>query len=220
MGDAFSEAFKGIVTGSMTAQEAFGAMAQKMADYFINMAMDMLAQYVKLIIMQTVLNALGGPSLGGGSAPSAPGPINGTQNYGGLGLINTGMQQAATGGRATGGEPIIVGERGPEVFTPDNAGSIGSNRYFDAARDSMSHDADTAANNVTEQRDSNFYEAMQSPEGREMKVSYDATVINEVEYVTADQFQRGMKDTATRARAETLKDLRNYPGKRAAVGMR
>ena len=220
MGDAFSEAFKGIVTGSMTAQEAFGAMAQKMADYFINMAMDMLAQYVKLIIMQTVLNALGGPSLGGGSAPSAPGPINGTQNYGGLGLINTGMQQAATGGRATGGEPIIVGERGPEVFTPDNAGSIGSNRYFDAARDSMSHDADTAANNVTEQRDNNFYEAMQSPEGREMKVSYDATVINEVEYVTADQFQRGMKDTATRARAETLKDLRNYPGKRAAVGMR
>jgi len=114
----------------------------------------------------------------------------------------------------------LVGERGPEIFTPDSAGTVSSNRFFDASRDSMSHDADTRAGNISEERESNFYEAMSNPENREMKVSYDATVINEVEYVTADQFQRGMKDTATRARAETLKDLRNYPGKRAAVGMR
>ena len=212
MGDAFGEAFKGIVTGSMTAQEALAGMLQRVADSFIDMATDMLTQYVKLILMQTVLNALGGPSFGSSPVGSQGNPLG----MGGALPLN-GM---ATGGRPKTGEPIIVGERGPEIFTPDSSGSIGSNRYFDAARDSMSHDADTASSNVTEQRDSQFYEAMQSPEGREMNVRYDATIINEVEYVTADQFQRGMKDTATRARAETLKDLRNYPGKRAAVGLR
>ena len=220
IGDAFGDAFKNIVSGSMSAQEAFAAMTQKIADYFIDMAAQMVAQYVKLILMQTILNAIGGPSLGGNNGtPSAPGAPNGSQVYGGQ-VVNTGMQMAATGGRGQQGEPIIVGERGPEVFTPDTAGTISSNRYFDAARDSMSHDADVKANNMTEQRDQQFYEAMQSPEGREMNVRYDATIINEVEYVTADQFQRGMSDTAKRARAETLKDLRNYPGKRAAVGMR
>ena len=212
LGDAFGDAFKNIVNGSMSAQEALSTMLQQIANAFIDMAAQMITQYVKLILMQTVLNALGGPSLGNGGGGFG----------GGMPSMNSGvpLNGMATGGRPKAGEPIIVGERGPEIFTPDSSGSIGSNRYFDAARDSMSHDADIASSNITEQRDSQFYEAMQSPEGREMNVKYDATIINEVEYVTTDQFQRGMKDTATRARAETLKDLRNYPGKRAAVGLR
>ena len=213
IGDAFGDAFKNIVSGSMSAQEAFAAMTQKIADYFIDMAAQMVAQYVKLIIMQTVLNAIGGPSLNGGSTPQGP-------ESAALKAGWPGNRNYAQGGRPAAGEPIIVGERGPEVFTPDTAGTISSNRFFDASRDSMSHDADVKASNFTEQREQQFYEAMQSPEGREMNVRYDATIINEVEYVTADQFQRGMSDTAKRARAETLKDLRNYPGKRAAVGMR
>ena len=126
----------------------------------------------------------------------------------------------ASGGRAMPDGSYIVGERGPEVFTPDSPGTVSSNRAFDAARDSMSMDADAQSANFDQQQTSDFYEAMSNPENREFKVSYDSTVINEVEYVTADQFQRGMKDTADRARAQTIKDLRNYPGKRAAVGMR
>ena len=212
IGDAFGEAFKNIVSGSMSAQEAFAQMTQKIANYFLEMAASMIAEYVKIILMQTILNAIGGPSLGGNSAQA---PKSNALKAGW-----PGNQNYAQGGRPAAGEPIIVGERGPEIFTPDSAGTISSNRFFDASRDSMSMDADAQSANFEQQQTSDFYEAMSNPENREFKVSYDSTVINEVEYVTADQFQRGMKDTADRARAQTIKDLRNYPGKRAAVGMR
>ena len=213
MGAAFSEAFKGVVTGSMSAQEAFGNMTKRMGEFFIDMAMDMLAQYVKLILMQTVLNAIGGPSLGGGGH-SLPGvPASPAVSAGWPGNLNY-----ASGGRPPVGESVIVGERGPEVFTPDSAGTISSNRHFDAARDSMSMEADGMASSAAAQKDEMFYETMQS--GRTIDVNYDVNVINEVSYVTEEQFQRGMKETAQSARARTMDDLRNYPGKRARVGMR
>ena len=205
MGTAFSEAFKGIITGSMSASEAFGKMAQRMGDYFIDMAMDMLAQYVKLITMQAILKALGGPSLGGGGAGD---------------MFPLGNDfQLASGGRALPGGSYIVGERGPEIFTPDTAGSVSSNRHFDAARDSMSMEADNVATANSEQREEMFYESMQA-RNSSIEVRYDANVINDVRYVTEDQFQKGMRETATNARARTMGDLRNYPRRRGSIGLK
>jgi phage-related minor tail protein len=41
---------------------------------------------------------------------------------------------AADGGAAEGGKPIIVGERGPEVFMPGKSGVIIPNEVMEAAR--------------------------------------------------------------------------------------
>lgn len=82
----------------------------------------------------------------------------------------------------------------------------------------MSMEADGMASSAAEQREEMYYETMQS--AKTIDVNYDVNVINEVSYVTEEQFQRGMKETAQSARARTMDDLRNYPGKRARVGMR
>jgi hypothetical protein len=53
-----------------------------------------------------------------------------------------------------------------------------------------------------------------------MTVSYQSEVINNVSYVSEDQFQKGLRDTANRARMQTLSDLKNKPATRSQVGMR
>ena len=51
-------------------------------------------------------------------------------------------------------------------------------------------------------------------------VRYESRVINNETYVTETQFQKGLSQTATQARAQTIKDLRNKPStrKRAGIG--
>jgi len=51
-------------------------------------------------------------------------------------------------------------------------------------------------------------------------VRTETTVINNVEYVTVEQFSQGMKSTARDAQAKVLSDLRNRPATRAQVGIR
>ena len=50
-------------------------------------------------------------------------------------------------------------------------------------------------------------------------VRYESTVINSVEYVTADQFQQGIKDSVKQSRASVYKELRNKPAARSGVGI-
>jgi hypothetical protein len=47
-----------------------------------------------------------------------------------------GMNRRAVGGPATRGVPLLVGERGPEIFTPASSGSILSNRELTSGRTS------------------------------------------------------------------------------------
>ena len=220
LGQAFGDAFKNIVNGSQSAQEAFANMTKRMADYFLELAAKMVAEYVTLITLQAIYRALGGPPLNGGGG-SSPGPINGVQNFGNLGTVSTGMQMAASGGRTRPGEPIIVGERGPEIFTPDSSGSIGSNRYFDAARDSMSIDADAQSSNAATEREAKldnaaetFYQAASKP------LELETTVINSVEYATVEQVRKSANSAVQEARAKTIHDLRNHPSRRGQIGMR
>jgi hypothetical protein len=53
-----------------------------------------------------------------------------------------------------------------------------------------------------------------------MSVNYQSEVINNVSYVSEDQFQKGLRDSANKARAQTLADLKNKPSTRASAGIR
>jgi hypothetical protein len=61
-------------------------------------------------------------------------------------------------------------------------------------------------------------DALSSP-ADPLRVAFESTRINEVEYVTVDQFMRGMKDSAERGRALTLNALKNSVKTRRMVGM-
>ena len=97
----FEDAFKGIVKGTMTVSDAFRSMLNRISDYFLDLAAQIFAlglQKSFLGLFQNLFNI---------QMPS----INGM----------------ADGGRVTGGRPYIVGERGPELFTPGVGGSITPN---------------------------------------------------------------------------------------------
>ena len=123
IGEAFSQSFTGIVSGTMTAQEALAGFFQSVADQFLDMAAQIIAKWIQLAILNSILKlfptnaAIGTAASGGYTLPSGAGYAEGFS----LPQIIPGK---ATGGPVTGGMPYIVGERGPELFVPGASGTI------------------------------------------------------------------------------------------------
>ena len=69
IGDAFSTSFKGIISGSMTAKEALAGFFQSVADQFLDMAAQIIAKWIQMTILNTILQLFpGGGGLGAGAA--------------------------------------------------------------------------------------------------------------------------------------------------------
>jgi lambda family phage tail tape measure protein len=141
IGDAFGNSFKGVITGSMTAKEALASFFSSVAEYFADMAAKMIAEWIKLAILNTVLKLF--PGFGGAGAGlsdlSAPATINnplGVLNangnafasnniipYANGGIVNrpTMFKFARGGAMATG----VMGEAGPEAIMPLKRGADG-----------------------------------------------------------------------------------------------
>ena len=127
LGSAFSESFKGIISGSMTAREALANLFQRTADHFLDMAAQMIAAQIKMQILNIGLNFLGGLGGGGGGfslgSPDIGGTFGVTPKTAGLNFSSA-FSGRALGGQVGAGRPYIVGERGPEMFVPGAQGNI------------------------------------------------------------------------------------------------
>ena len=126
MGNAFAESFKGIISGSMSAREALANLFQRTADHFLDMAARMIAAQIQMQILNIGLSFFGG----GGGAGAIPGSA--PQMTPGAVVTPSGFQGqfagfAANGGQIQGGKSYIVGERGPELFTPGASGFVTPN---------------------------------------------------------------------------------------------
>lgn len=117
IGDSFGNAFKGIITGSMTAQQALAGFFQSIGDSFADMAAKMISEWLKLEAIkgiQSILSMLNPATALGSVAGSAAPELN-----------IAGMMQYANSpsipGFATGG---IV--KGPTL------GLVGEGRYNEA----------------------------------------------------------------------------------------
>lgn len=124
IGLAFSDSFKGIVSGTMTAQEALAGFFQSVADQFLDMAAQIIAKWIQLTILNSILKLFPAAGAAGGSAglfgAGAPDAIAGGGIFSGAGPY----QFRANGGPVSAGSPYIVGERGPELFVPGRSGTI------------------------------------------------------------------------------------------------
>ncbi len=155
IGDAFGNSFKAVITGSKSANEALADMMASVAEHFVDMAAKIIAQQITMIIYGTIMKALG-VTMGGSS--SAPAPKDGAafqgmnagtlDSLGGAGPIadpkglftpptlgtpaSLSGPFAANGGPAFGGLPMLVGERGPELFVPFANGEITSSESLGA----------------------------------------------------------------------------------------
>lgn len=77
IGSAFSESFKGVISGSMSAQEALANFFQRTADHFLDMAAQMIAKMITLSILNQVVKILPGGAAAGGGGFSFGGPSGG-----------------------------------------------------------------------------------------------------------------------------------------------
>jgi hypothetical protein len=197
IGTAFSQAFQGIISGTMTAQEALASFFQSVGDAFIQMASEIIAKQISMIILQSILKALGAPVGGGGGGTNAISNFNlGAAQYGG-GL--------AGGGPTRAGTPYLVGERGPELFVPGTNGGVMSNSDL---RSSMGAAPGSAGGSPV------------------LNMSFETSTINGVEYVSRDQLEAAMaqtrrqaaRDGASRGMSMTLDKLQQSPSTRKRVG--
>ena len=126
--DGFEESFKGIIKGTMTVQEAFRSMLNKIADHFLDAAARMAATQIQQGFLGLFTNMFnfGGPT----PFKPAPGtfgtniPSGSALKPGSFGISSI---KRADGGPVKGGSSYLVGERGPEMFSPGVSGMITPN---------------------------------------------------------------------------------------------
>jgi hypothetical protein len=145
IGNAFSTSFKGIIDGSMTAREALAGFFQSVADAFLDMAAQIIAKWITMTILNSVLQLFpgGGLAKSGGSGFDMGG-INNT----GLGTFNpaNSFPGLATGGPAMANTPYIVGEKGPELFMPGRSGTVIPNNALGGGSTNVVVNVDASGN--------------------------------------------------------------------------
>jgi TP901 family phage tail tape measure protein len=212
IGVAFSQAFQGLISGSMSAEEALGSFFKSVGDMFVSMAAEIIAKQMTMIILQTILKALGavgGGGGGGGFSGNAAG-FGGSFDAGIPSIGNTtsfaGVFGRAGGGPAAGGTPYLVGERGPELFVPGSNGGVMSNNDL---RSAMNGQGGGAAGSPV------------------LNMSFESTNIGGVEYVSRDQLEQAMAETrrnasrdgAQRGMTMTLDRIQNSSSTRRRIGV-
>ena len=111
----------GVVDGILAAVEGTKSLSDSLVG--------VIKQMARLILQQQLLNALKGFNLFGGGGNFAPE------------IKTRDIKFFADGGRPPVGRPSVVGERGPELFVPDRAGTIIPNGGFGSANVVVNVDA-------------------------------------------------------------------------------
>ena len=147
IGSAFSESFKGVVSGAMSAQEALAGFFQSVADHFLDMAAQIIAKWIEMTILNTVLSLFPGSP---GSSTSflfgadSPDAIAGGGIFSGAGPY----QFRANGGSVNSGTPYMVGEQGPELFVPGKSGTIVPNNALGGSSSNVVVNVDASGSTV------------------------------------------------------------------------
>ena len=115
--NSFEESFKGIIKGTMTVSEAFRNMLNKIADYFLDTAAQLIALQVQKSFLGLFSNMF-----------TLQDPTSALSNFTAAPTGEVTMDAfKANGGPVKGGKSYIVGERGPEMFTPGVSGMVTPN---------------------------------------------------------------------------------------------
>jgi hypothetical protein len=227
IGNAFAQSFQGLISGSMTAKEALGSFFKSVADMFLEMAAQIIAKQITMIILQTILKALGAVAGGGGGANLTntqatdfsfnPSAMTGSLTPGGLfakgGAFTNSVVSSPTMFKFADGGAMrtgLMGEAGPEAIMPLKRGSDGSLGV----------------------QATGLREAMGRPPGGAngspvLNMSFQSTSINGVEYVSRDQLESAMAETrrastrdgAKRGMTMTLDRIQNSSSTRRKVGI-
>jgi tape measure domain-containing protein len=247
IGDAFGQAFQSIVTGSQSTQQALSNAFKAIGEAFIQMATEIIAKQIAMIVFQTILKALGGSSSFGfsGAGPAQlPGGAGFAQgfsmpslltNANGNAFAQNGIQPFAMGGIVT--KPTffkyadggtfnngVMGEAGPEAIMPLKRGAdgkLGVAARLDGAMKRYRSTPGSAA--AAAEGDAASLAAAGAATMEPIDVRYSVERINSVDYVTADQFQAGMAQAAQQGALQgerrAMRSLKNSSATRRSVGI-
>jgi tape measure domain-containing protein len=217
IGDAFSTAFTDVITGAKSAQQALSEVFKKIADAFIETATQIIAKQIALITFQTILNALGG---GGGFSFGGAGPVSGASVFGaGQAGFNPaafgGGSFFAEGGFVTGPTNAVIGEGGEsEYVIPASKMNAAMARYSKGVRGDAVIPGEGGSAQAA---------AVSAGPMEPIDVRYSVERINNVDYVTTDQFQRGLAQAAQQGAVQgerrALRTLSNSPANRRRIGL-
>lgn len=237
--NAMSSSITGVLQGTTTVKEAFGSMFQNIGDSFIKMAMDTLSKAVVGDFMQMLFGGVGGGMGGMGGSGGAGGMLSGLFSglFGGA---------RASGGNAAYGRPLIVGERGPEIFIPSNTGQIIPNHRSQAyaalsrpvntpmftasekesttapVSDPFAVNKHILASIATVSQKRNTERALTSV-GSSSEIKYSRVNSGDLPFVTEDDALKIAKQAeingAKMGQQRTLAALRNNPSTRRGIGI-
>lgn len=214
IGDAFSTAFTDVITGAKSAQQALSDVFKKIADAFIETATQIIAKQIALITFQTILNALGG---GGGFSFGGATEGLGAKAFGSTASVfeGAGFTPFAKGGFVTGPTNAVIGEGGqPEYVIPASKMSAAMSRYAAGSRGASVIPGGDEKGGAT---------ALATAPMEPIDVRYSVERINNVDYVTTDQFQRGLAQAAQQGAIQgerrALRTLGNSPANRRRIGL-
>jgi tape measure domain-containing protein len=180
-----------MIAGTKSAEQVFAEFLSSIADALIDTAKQMIAQYIAIGIARMFAGMGGGG--GGGFAPSGPlaaaGNVGPAMNFNPVGANPVGAFAFAEGGFVTGPTNAIIGEGGEsEYVIPASKMSAAMQRYGSGARGSsvIPTSGDTSEGGS----------ATADAGPMVVDVRYSVERINDVEYVTASQFQAGMLQAA------------------------
>jgi tape measure domain-containing protein len=233
IGNAFANSFKSLIDGSMSAREALSSFFKDVASMFLDMAAQIIAKQMTMIILQSILKALGavaGASNVGSNATNfggAPGvnfnpaafsmpalAANGAYFSGGVAAFANGgvvgsptLFKFANGGTTQTG---LMGEAGPEAIMPLSRGAGGKlGVNASGLREAMGGAPGMGGSPV-------------------LSMSFETTRFGDTDYVSRDQLEAAMAQTRKQASADgakrgmsmTLDRLQQSPQTRSRVGLR
>jgi len=188
-----SEVFASLVDGSKSAEQAVSDMFKNIGKAFLDMAAEMIAQY---LIMKAI--GLISSFFGGGGAQNNPlNPV--------IPNVNN-LPKRETGGQVSATRPYMVGERGPELFVPSQNGRVMSNNDTRQALGRYQSNAATTPRTIR-------FES-QVINNVEYVTRDEAVAIGR--QAADDGAQRGAK----MGTAQTMSGLRNSRSQRSKIGLR
>jgi hypothetical protein len=206
IGNSLVNGLQNLVTGAESVKEVFANMLKAVADVLAQQAAQMIATYVAIGIARAFAG------FGGGGKELN---LAGVEQYSGIGA-NTPVTPLAEGGYVSGPTNALVGEAGePEYVIPESKMRESMARYSRGARgSSVIPDSGVSG---TSSEGSGI--AIAAP----IDVRYTVERINSVDYVTADQFQRGLQQAAaqgaTQGEQRALTTLRQNTSQRRRIGL-
>ena len=186
-------AFRSIIDGTKSVDEAFADMLKGIADKFLDMAMKILTDAITQQLMSLFTNLLGGFGGGGGF---------------GVTPLTSGMSFFADGGRPPLGEVSIVGERGPELFVPDTPGTVYNNEQSKAMLSSSQYGPGNES-----------MAAASTPGNYNINYNGPTLNFNGDDYIPRSEAGQLIAAGAKQGEARTLNSLRNQRSTRSRIGI-